>query len=641
MVKITMTDPSGREKEYEIGAEPQVFGRGEDSDVILGSRSVERHHMSCRVVGGKVMIEDLTEGRGLLLDGESKSGTFELVPGAEMEAGVFLFQIPLAKDSAAENGDFDEEQDSPPILQGTRGPTQGLEVELKQGDNDIGRDPSLFLVIDDPSISRLHARLTVGSEQVSLTDMRSSNGTLVNGKRINTAVLTSGDLVRFGKISFRFLHGDNVSKGAKLQKKKKLLLFAVAAIAALVLLVVVVLAFSGSGQIRTKKVAKPKEIPIAVLVERHLTMAQMYMKKGQWQRAIEELDELLKLHPISVDGRKRKKVCEDEMRREKIYNQGRSLLDIGKLDEALDEFQKIDKKSYYYKKVKYLTASIRKRLMAFHLKEAKSFYEARQFKKAHQHFLIYMDLSLCDEAVEKLIHRTERKMKRFRIKFKTYTSKCTEKPENTESAGPLAVLRVKYPHDAIFSAVKIYFTGKAELAIPKLRRLKRGAKDAQVAEIATRLEREMLIVAAKFSSGTTFLLSGNLAAARESFNAVLEIDGNIVPSRIESLYRKNIKTQLSARLHKLGVEKFGRKHWVDCYGYWKECLEVNPDDIDCKEGTIKLEEVAQEALEAAEQREGRGQIKGAVKLWRLVKKMTHPRSLPYNTADLKLKENKH
>ena len=45
-MKLTVVDSSGREKEVEISSEPMLFGRGEDSDIVLGSRSVSRHHMN-------------------------------------------------------------------------------------------------------------------------------------------------------------------------------------------------------------------------------------------------------------------------------------------------------------------------------------------------------------------------------------------------------------------------------------------------------------------------------------------------------------------------------------------------------------------------------------------------------------------
>src|SRR3954466_13046740 len=57
-------------------------------------------------------------------------------------------------------------------------------VKLPVGAFTVGRAPEADLVIDDPSISRLHARFLVTGDAVVLSDAGSRNGTLVNGARI-------------------------------------------------------------------------------------------------------------------------------------------------------------------------------------------------------------------------------------------------------------------------------------------------------------------------------------------------------------------------------------------------------------------------------------------------------------------------
>jgi sigma-B regulation protein RsbU (phosphoserine phosphatase) len=62
-----------------------------------------------------------------------------------------------------------------------------------------GRDVGCDIVISEPSVSRVHARLLVGEDDgVGIEDLGSSAGTFVNGKRVARAALRPGDLVRFG-----------------------------------------------------------------------------------------------------------------------------------------------------------------------------------------------------------------------------------------------------------------------------------------------------------------------------------------------------------------------------------------------------------------------------------------------------------
>lgn len=71
----------------------------------------------------------------------------------------------------------------------------------------VGRsdDSELFLV--DPSVSRHHAVIDVESGWPIVHDLGSTNGTFVNGERIEMRRLTSGDLITFGKTELRLEGG--------------------------------------------------------------------------------------------------------------------------------------------------------------------------------------------------------------------------------------------------------------------------------------------------------------------------------------------------------------------------------------------------------------------------------------------------
>ena len=73
----------------------------------------------------------------------------------------------------------------------------------------IGRDEGAELTLDDPSVSRRHARVYLEAEhgepqQVVLQDMNSTNGTLHNGQTIDRALLSHGDRVHVGDVLLRF-----------------------------------------------------------------------------------------------------------------------------------------------------------------------------------------------------------------------------------------------------------------------------------------------------------------------------------------------------------------------------------------------------------------------------------------------------
>jgi hypothetical protein len=91
-----------------------------------------------------------------------------------------------------------------PVLMGIRGKYAGVEFALRPGEPaQIGRDPANTIVLDDPTVSRRHARVELTDEGIVLTDLGSSNGTFVNGARIERAVLKPGDEIVLGASAFR------------------------------------------------------------------------------------------------------------------------------------------------------------------------------------------------------------------------------------------------------------------------------------------------------------------------------------------------------------------------------------------------------------------------------------------------------
>src|SRR6056297_885551 len=80
-------------------------------------------------------------------------------------------------------------------------------VELNQDmpEVTIGRNPGNIIRINNPSVSRRHTKFVYGNGVCTLYDLNSSNGTYVNGMRIQSQVLEDGDLVRVGEFPLEFV----------------------------------------------------------------------------------------------------------------------------------------------------------------------------------------------------------------------------------------------------------------------------------------------------------------------------------------------------------------------------------------------------------------------------------------------------
>jgi pSer/pThr/pTyr-binding forkhead associated (FHA) protein len=65
----------------------------------------------------------------------------------------------------------------------------------------IGRATGADFIVDAPLVSRVHCRLTVLPDgDLEVRDLDSTNGTFVNGERVERARLTSGDRLRVGRV---------------------------------------------------------------------------------------------------------------------------------------------------------------------------------------------------------------------------------------------------------------------------------------------------------------------------------------------------------------------------------------------------------------------------------------------------------
>lgn len=67
----------------------------------------------------------------------------------------------------------------------------------------IGRSESCDFVVQDDTVSRVHAELTLHGRTAYVRDLASMNGTWVNGVRVESAVLRPGDVLDLGGFRLR------------------------------------------------------------------------------------------------------------------------------------------------------------------------------------------------------------------------------------------------------------------------------------------------------------------------------------------------------------------------------------------------------------------------------------------------------
>jgi pSer/pThr/pTyr-binding forkhead associated (FHA) protein len=168
-----------------------TIGREPDNDLVINLPIVSGHHarVTWEGVPGQALIEDLGSSNGTAIGHIDRKITRSPLSATDL---VYLGNHPIP---GAELLAWVDPSMAPALL------LHGPEMV-------VGRDPGCHRVIERPTISGRHARLKRSGDRIILEDLGSSNGTFINGQRINGPTeVQFGDLIGFGVDSFRLSTG--------------------------------------------------------------------------------------------------------------------------------------------------------------------------------------------------------------------------------------------------------------------------------------------------------------------------------------------------------------------------------------------------------------------------------------------------
>jgi hypothetical protein len=93
----------------------------------------------------------------------------------------------------------------PALVVRSGGGMAGQSFQPAEGRTLVGRSPECDIFLDDVTVSRRHAEIVRDGDTFTIRDLGSLNGTYVNRKRIESAVLENDDEVQVGKYRLTFL----------------------------------------------------------------------------------------------------------------------------------------------------------------------------------------------------------------------------------------------------------------------------------------------------------------------------------------------------------------------------------------------------------------------------------------------------
>jgi len=85
------------------------------------------------------------------------------------------------------------------------------EIQLEKGTLTIGRAPDNDIRLEDPATSSRHAKLVTIFTSSFIEDLNSTNGTIVNGRKIIRHTLHHGDVISIGNLQLLFKSEDGAS----------------------------------------------------------------------------------------------------------------------------------------------------------------------------------------------------------------------------------------------------------------------------------------------------------------------------------------------------------------------------------------------------------------------------------------------
>ena len=188
--RLVVTAAGQEPKVYSLTAPRLRIGRQADSDIVIDNPFVSRLHAELEMRGQEYFLIPSSIVRNtLLLDGLPVMEPAPLKHGSKIRVGGFGPRETVTLDYLSQEADFSSHQ------------------LIKFADNQkmtIGRDDGNDIVLPAPTISRFHAEVEKIGQRFRVRDLRSSNGTFVDGKHVEGDTwVHSGDAIQIGP--YRFL----------------------------------------------------------------------------------------------------------------------------------------------------------------------------------------------------------------------------------------------------------------------------------------------------------------------------------------------------------------------------------------------------------------------------------------------------
>ena len=474
MATLVIREPDGSSRDVEFGDELTI-GRAEGCGLQLSEGGVSRRHATLTVeADGRVWVEDLGSAHGTFLDGTPLEERGLLEPGVPLQIGDYTLELrrpraarppragsgperPVRRPRPGAGGDAPPsgveaarpggrprsppgggsalarrpaEDAGPrgPHLKGLTGPWLNRTWVIR-GTLVVGRQEGVGLLVDDASVSRQHAEITVGPEGAQVRDLGSANGSALNGQPLgpDPEPLMDGDALLFGSIEFTYSDGASASRalpvrsrpgrtvpsrrgapaaptggedGEGMSPERRRALIVGSSVFGGLLLIVVVLGLvkdtskpppSASRAAATRQ--QTPESRLKELLSRCRTHASLELGNPDWGRAEEACNAALDIDPIHEEAIALTKKITLEKEASDLFTRAERALSRNNGEEALALFQAIPRESGYFGRARTQVTDALERVKRKHLDDCKVYVRNDKWREAAEACEKHMNLA--------------------------------------------------------------------------------------------------------------------------------------------------------------------------------------------------------------------------------------------------------
>ncbi len=202
-----------RGRQFRIDRPVTRLGRSEESDIgLFGDPQVSYLHAAIEKRGSQFAIRPATAREYLTVNDQPVGDLRSLNEGDRITIGGYVLRFHRQHERLRSRAPLAAPRNGAPRPSALA--TEGAILTTPDGSRyflwpaspiTIGRDSGNIVVLPtDDLTSRFHAVITLTAEGARLDDLKSSNGTLVNGRAITTTLLSDGDTITVGRTHMIF-----------------------------------------------------------------------------------------------------------------------------------------------------------------------------------------------------------------------------------------------------------------------------------------------------------------------------------------------------------------------------------------------------------------------------------------------------